>query len=586
MSTTFPTAKQEFNNPTSTSKLNNPSHSTLHSNLADTVEAIEDKLGITGSLISGCGGLYPGSDSITALQFCQSDGITPVMTIDTTNKRIGIKSTASLIADLTIEGNSGENLYIQRYSSNSGPPSIKYWKARGTVAIPTKLVADDDTGKFEFWGYARNPGDTDDDWVRSGMIIATVESIDAQNRLKGKIEFYNQTSYTQSNPNLVCSIDSLGFSVEKTFTATVSTQGNSFNSALKCSVWDTDNIQAEDRKMYWVLNAGSGADGAEPYYLSLYDNSDIEMLRVDPMNAVAPAILIPDYILHLGDTNTGFRLQDDRVTHYAGGVTWLDMHETAQDVLYIGNGALGAGGTDIDVYIGTNNALMVEGSSGNIYIAKTGTATAGTQYSSQTLYFTASVWDTSNTQAEDRNISIVNVGGSGADGSEPYYLSILNNTPTEFMRIDPVNRSIQIDRDLTHLGDTDTYLRFGTNNITFVAAGSSNLYVDSTYITMVNIRFMGWRQTLNDDASFSLPSLSYSAKGTIIVTNSGVLSEYTDFIVDGSGNVTLINPSANVVANADTDANICIGTAAAQEPLVIKNRLGGQREIVAYIFHY
>ena len=48
MSTTYPTSKQSFTNPTSTSTLDNPSHADQHADINDTVEAIQDRVG-TGS---------------------------------------------------------------------------------------------------------------------------------------------------------------------------------------------------------------------------------------------------------------------------------------------------------------------------------------------------------------------------------------------------------------------------------------------------------------------------------------------------------------------------------------------------------
>ena len=52
------------------------------------------------------------------------------------------------------------------------------------------------------------------------------------------------------------------------------------------------------------------------------------------------------------------------------------------------------------------------------------------------------------------------------------------------------------------------------------------------------------------------------------------LEAWAYFILDPNGNVTILNSSSNVVANADTDTKLCIGTSVSQEPLVIKNRLG------------
>jgi hypothetical protein len=76
-----------------------------------------------------------------------------------------------------------------------------------------------------------------------------------------------------------------------------------------------------------------------------------------------------------------------------------------------------------------------------------------------------------------------------------------------------------------------------------------------------------------DDASVDLPLVTNSGFGWVI---GGSAEEYSQFIVDADGTVTLISNSTNVVANADTDAKICIGSDA-YEPIHIKNRLGGPK---------
>jgi hypothetical protein len=93
-----------------------------------------------------------------------------------------------------------------------------------------------------------------------------------------------------------------------------------------------------------------------------------------------------------------------------------------------------------------------------------------------------------------------------------------------------------------------------------------------------------WKYTknLDDDTSVTLFSVFGSGRGRVVIgTVESAVFEYCDFIVDSAGDVTLLtDTSANVVANADTDGNLCIGTAASQEPLLIKNRLGETLNIV------
>jgi len=45
----FPTSLDTLTNPQATDKINNPSHSTQHTNINDAVEALEQKIGVDGS---------------------------------------------------------------------------------------------------------------------------------------------------------------------------------------------------------------------------------------------------------------------------------------------------------------------------------------------------------------------------------------------------------------------------------------------------------------------------------------------------------------------------------------------------------
>lgn len=52
MSTNFPTSLDSFTNPTATQKLNNPSHSSQHTNENDAITAIETKVGVDSSAVA------------------------------------------------------------------------------------------------------------------------------------------------------------------------------------------------------------------------------------------------------------------------------------------------------------------------------------------------------------------------------------------------------------------------------------------------------------------------------------------------------------------------------------------------------
>jgi hypothetical protein len=76
--------------------------------------------------------------------------------------------------------------------------------------------------------------------------------------------------------------------------------------------------------------------------------------------------------------------------------------------------------------------------------------------------------------------------------------------------------------------------------------------------------------TVIEDGTFALPAITTSAFGWVTV---GDNAERSLFTINSTGTVTLISNSVNVVANADTDAKFCLGTAGAQEPLTVKLRL-------------
>jgi hypothetical protein len=125
------------------------------------------------------------------------------------------------------------------------------------------------------------------------------------------------------------------------------------------------------------------------------------------------------------------------------------------------------------------------------------------------------------------------------------------------------------------IGGSDTQLQF---NDAGAPAGSSKLSFNKTtgVVTENGLNRLMYAGALADDASYALPVITNGAKGSIVVGN---MEAYAEFYVDNDGDVTLISNSSNVVAGADTDAKFCIGTAATQEPLQLKNRLGASKNI-------
>lgn len=87
-----------------------------------------------------------------------------------------------------------------------------------------------------------------------------------------------------------------------------------------------------------------------------------------------------------------------------------------------------------------------------------------------------------------------------------------------------------------------------------------------------------WRYTaaIADDGTKALPTIAanYAAKVEVIISSVGVIDANATFMIDSTGTVTPQIDSGNCVYNVDTDVKLCIGTAATQNPLTIKYRLG------------
>ena len=86
-----------------------------------------------------------------------------------------------------------------------------------------------------------------------------------------------------------------------------------------------------------------------------------------------------------------------------------------------------------------------------------------------------------------------------------------------------------------------------------------------------------------DDGVITLPLVTTNGFGVVSVGTA--VTTYTQFLSSSTGAVTLLNNTADVVANADTDTKLCIGTASPQEPIQIKNRLAATH-VINVMFWY
>lgn len=75
------------------------------------------------------------------------------------------------------------------YADAQAGPSLTGRKARGTAASPTVSLASDATRSMTGESWSRNAGDTANGWQQAGRVRIRVDSVDAQNRIGGMIDF-------------------------------------------------------------------------------------------------------------------------------------------------------------------------------------------------------------------------------------------------------------------------------------------------------------------------------------------------------------------------------------------------------------
>ncbi|MHB8871688.1 MAG: beta strand repeat-containing protein, partial [Candidatus Doudnabacteria bacterium] len=118
---------------------------------------------------------------------------------------------------------------------------------------------------------------------------------------------------------------------------------------------------------------------------------------------------------------------------------------TVDDKLQInGNGIKDSTGTERITLGATNTITGAVNNVGNVTLIKTNTATAVTQYPSYDLIFQGSGWNTTGAAESVLTQSFRNIAGSGASGSVPYRLGVLNNGGTEYVSFDGLNQRVGI----------------------------------------------------------------------------------------------------------------------------------------------
>jgi hypothetical protein len=132
-----------------------------------------------------------------------------------------------------------------------------------------------------------------------------------------------------------------------------------------------------------------------------------------------------------------------------------------------------------------------------------------------------------------------------------------------------------------YIGTTGNILAGGNIGATGAVAGAAanitgNLVAASA--TFSGLKLFTYNAAVADDATVELPAITNF--GSLFVTAGTTNAASFQGYVGPTGTAyQAYAPPATVVMNADTDTKLCIGTAAAQEPLLIKNRLGSEQVI-------
>jgi hypothetical protein len=107
-------------------------------------------------------------------------------------------------------------------------------------------------------------------------------------------------------------------------------------------------------------------------------------------------------------------------------------------------------------------------------------------------------------------------------------------------------------------------------------------------VTIGTVEDWRYADVIADDGTKALPTIkaNYAAKVEVIVSSAGIIDANATFMIDSTGTVTPQVDSGNCVYNVDTDIKLCIGTAAAQNPLTIKYRLGSAVAKIMIIMKY
>lgn len=124
----------------------------------------------------------------------------------------------------------------------------------------------------------------------------------------------------------------------------------------------------------------------------------------------------------------------------------------------------------------------------------------------------------------------------------------------------------------------------GSEVASFASAGAAiATLAAATLTTGQNAKIFAGSATLADDAKVALPAHTVFMFGIVLAKEGAT---FTIFYATALGAVSLISNTADVAANADTDAKLDIGITNPDNPIEIKNRLGDAYDVNYFIVYY
>jgi hypothetical protein len=278
--------------------------------------------------------IYPSADSTTAVQVLKADGTTPVLNIDTTNKRVGVGTTAPFVAlhssdgatvangikafwndasDMMISANqptygSGLRIAVAHNTTVTSRPLVAFVRTRGTLETPASVQSNDNLGDLLFGGassdgsiayggglFAYADGATTVGSVPTRLsFVSGNHSGDRKERLT--IKANGEIRIAQPNPVLYYLIDGSTTPARSViYGASSGSIYNTMNAYFDGSNWQRDD--ATKAAVFFSLDAGSAtvlsrfryaAAGANPFTpLTAFQVSVTCVLQVPKLSPIS-----------------------------------------------------------------------------------------------------------------------------------------------------------------------------------------------------------------------------------------------------------------------------------------------------------